>query len=317
MSLTNTNRLDRLVHILAFVYFPYYRQATPADPSLNTKLAEALRGGLSSWESDSIRRIPPERLPVAIRDLYQHPVYAVRGTVPGTSGQSVHFAGLSITGRGYDCDCGQWEQTLQTCKHLWAVAVFERCGRVTEQRKRQEAISNQAPEQITTNKDDTEIDDEKDFTAYWNFKSEVLCAENGLDFDTTRQAPQQPILPAIKSLTGRPSNIRPLHPHRTKSKRKQTPRSKELALVGDSRPRGMINTGVDCYALSLFQCLYHSESWISITTGSWSERLAPLCPSQVAFKNFCEAVDCHLSISATAMPNLRKDLCGMRPQPQK
>ena len=103
---------------------------------------------------------------------------------------------------------------------------------------------------------------------------------------------------------GRPAELRPLHPYR-KSQKSSLSLAKDIRM-GVQQPQGYINTGTDCFALSLFQILARQNEWnetldsLMATRGS-SDRVARL------FSQFRQSI---LSPNIREFPQLKDVLKG-------
>ncbi|EIW65834.1 hypothetical protein TREMEDRAFT_66202 [Tremella mesenterica DSM 1558] len=113
------------------------------------------------------------------------------------------------------------------------------------------------------------------------------------------------------SLPGRPAAIRPLQPYRhaipSAQKSKLRMPRKVVTHLDSIKPTGVRNTGIDCYAIALFQVLLRLVSW-SAELERFRLAVPPLAdPVFSLLFEFRMAVETHLS---TSFPQLRTILAG-------
>jgi len=121
-----------------------------------------------------------------------------------------------------------------------------------------------------------------------------------------------PVADLFKPLPGRPSHIRPLDPYRSNRGNRQRSQRSSLAipmkkLAGIVPPTGLINSGVDCYVLALFQVLFRLPLWLDRFTTAMTEghgRADPVLAMLSRFESLLR------NDTAQPMPQLREILFG-------
>ncbi|ORX38922.1 hypothetical protein BD324DRAFT_649021 [Kockovaella imperatae] len=297
-------RLDRLLHILVFIYFPYYEKGDRGDPRINRDLAKRLRTAMDIWEDDGIKEVPLSSLPTVIRMRYESPLYLVRESSAAddvfVTGRQ-YYVGHARNGRRPVCECEAFEYTGKSCAHLLALKIVNRCGTVTDHFRDAEAIASRLPDP-PTNEETSELNERRDFQAYWGSPVDALVGDEGMDLMPSKQGGQ-----VIGSQTmGRPAKQQSLHPSRRKLGKKTLLRKQELDRIGDMQPMGVVRIGNQCYALSLFQVLSNIRVWLESTVEAWREAGTALSSSQEQYRQFVGVINRKLDGSASnqTLPNL-------------
>ncbi|ORX40924.1 hypothetical protein BD324DRAFT_647829 [Kockovaella imperatae] len=285
-------RLDRLLHILVFIYFPYYEKGDRGDPRINRDLAKRLRTAMDIWEDDVIRM------------RYESPLYLVRESSAAddvfVTGRQ-YYVGHARNGRRPVCECEAFEYTGKSCAHLLALKIVNRCGTVTDHFRDAKAIASRLPDP-PTNEETSELNERRDFQAYWGSTVDALVGDEGMDLMPSKQGGQ-----VIGSQTmGRPAKQQSLHPSRRKLGKKTLLRKQELDRIGDMQPMGVVRIGNQCYALSLFQVLSNIRVWLESTVEAWREAGTALSSSQEQYRQFVGVINRKLDGSASnqTLPNL-------------
>lgn len=180
-------RIDRLLHILIFVYFPFYENVPNETSRPDPQLAGTLMGGLKRWETDRIRVCPVEALPPAHRRLFDHqshPVYCIASSTPTSDIEVGQYCG-----RKNDrlvCSCHGAGQTGKRCVHLWAMHIFELLGPVMDFEAnatsiRQAILTMRGSVSPLESLSRSQEDDVEDIQRYWGRSLDDLPPMEALD----------------------------------------------------------------------------------------------------------------------------------------
>ena len=227
------------------------------------------------------------------------------------------------------CTCKHWSMSGKRCWHLYAHAATRRASdiRTYEARVASYGAALGTRQPLNDDIDNPAQDfDEWDFEQWHAFPAESLIDDTAMDeawefssvgttpVDITRTTTNPP-LPVSQSLAGRPARTEPIRTLLPRKKARQ-PRDLEPA-ISEGWPLGIVNTGIDCYILSLFQVLWSSISWQTVVK-QWDSRKATLLQSQLAFVNLAQAV---LLEKPVALDNIRQqvvqELCRSDRNPSK
>lgn len=110
---------------------------------------------------------------------------------------------------------------------------------------------------------------------------------------------------------GRPAKVQPLQPTRTKPKAstisKDLRHKKYVSKKQEMEPSGLVNSGNDCFALSLFQVLARSSDWMTAFTQRFAGEHDRNSPEGL-FRTICNAIHAK---TPEVFPEIRVVMLGM------
>ncbi|KAK8853348.1 hypothetical protein IAR55_004052 [Kwoniella newhampshirensis] len=287
LSARVNKRLDRLLIIIIHTYFPFYKYNPPNHPRAHKKLLNVLADGWRIWQSNEIRRLPGDR--TNSRMAFE---FKFEGSDQSTCGRRA----MNGDQQGREvCSCDMWTQTGKRCPHLWAMSIFLDFGSVCDYEGRavniaetceaeahQYAVQSRQrpftfPNGSEADANDTtmpaEDDDELLPTSFMDLASWDQDSASPVSPSSRRSVlgkrthPKDSPGERSKTGAGRPAKMKPLHQYRSKSTQhlsKRAAKHNANQRLSTSRPSGSINTGADCYALSLFHMLCRLDAFASL-----------------------------------------------------
>ncbi|CAD6890734.1 unnamed protein product [Tilletia caries] len=207
-------RIDRLVHILATDWLPYYEQFSSSEPRVNPEVKQMMLDAHKLWELGTAIRPGPNN------------TFLVWDTITTTTKQGVTLKRakeftVNLQGRKLGCTCLKWRQTGKRCVHMHAVAIFVKMGDVSESTGSESGLFSK---QLPRDPDESRVKLPSD-TAVETLVAEVFAMDDGAvktGVKPAKEAASQPDDPKANNIpsgtsAGRPAAAQPMQPSRSKT----------------------------------------------------------------------------------------------------
>ncbi|KAE8193015.1 hypothetical protein A4X03_0g5730 [Tilletia caries] len=224
LSCRVNKRIDRLVHILAMDWLPYYEHYSSDVPRPNKELKDIMLHAHKLWESGTA---------IEERD---DGLYNVWDTVEVSKSRRKSKAhhDLKVVSFTVDmdhgslgCTCSKWKQTGKYCAHMHAVLMLQRMGTVEESMKQEAGVFSEplpwSPERNYGKSASDSVYDAELHEALAQAEAEANVNKDG-EADSAKETPAATEAPegihpsgGPKATSGRPPKVQPLQPSRTES----------------------------------------------------------------------------------------------------
>lgn len=125
MVRANRFSMDRLVHIILYIFFKFFEENLNSPPRLAADIMSQSTTGFAIWEEARVLPLDDERLPLAAKGKLSQAFQILDQKNPWASAA---LCGVSPRSGRERCTCNFWKQTGKRCSHLWSMLFYERVG---------------------------------------------------------------------------------------------------------------------------------------------------------------------------------------------
>ncbi|KAK0520880.1 hypothetical protein OC842_006964, partial [Tilletia horrida] len=125
LSCKVNKRIDRLVHILATDWLPFYEKYSSNAPRVSSDIKEMMLRAHELWESGTAITADAKNA-----DLFK--VWDTFESKENNAKKKTVQLTVDVSAKGLFCSCFKWQQTGKMCQHMHAVHMWKKMGPVGE-----------------------------------------------------------------------------------------------------------------------------------------------------------------------------------------